>query len=537
MKKKSQAYYLCVAFSVFFLMALACFIKYINNLNISIVFGVGSLIMFACLMASIIHCIMHCQGISVKFCDQASLISEKKGKEIFAFFGYLSSPDQLFKISGNNITEFRLDSGTMVYNSTGEGEQDCKFDVVETCGLLPNKKFKLQVNSSLDYKMIFDVSDFSKLQSPGFCIFVQPNGNTVKIKEKMEKLRDFYIRSPKIENGILYINYGYKKFLESIEDARLILSKRVGIQSDGSVSQNVVTLYDLLLQKVFRSCPSDEEDIYPINRDGDPAFMSSDRRRDFWINQPDGRMALFLLSNFSLYSIAGRGSVCLSNARRLDDLNKKICCIQRYIARNGKLQDTSCLSDLFEKLRGIICDEEKIAYCSLHKNYLLNGGRYLSEAICEDLEDDLDRYIYAIASYQDYMGVAQSCNFIKNLLCSSGHENLVDQAKSLLDGNLYEAIKYNAPCYESMKVFQIVNELFSGSRMWYSGKELINAARQYIVRKYIPNQLGLFDEKFSTLAIGHVDQIIFIDGKQEIQVKSNISVDEVISNNASGVMP
>ena len=531
MKKKSQAYYFLVIFSVFFVIALSFFIKYRNGLTLNIVFGIGSLVMLVCFMVSIVHFVMHFQGISVKFSDRVSLLAEEKGKKIFALFGYLSSADQLTEISGNNITDFQPDSKTMMYNLTGE-EQDYGFDIVETCGLFPSRKFKLQLDSNLKYKMVFNPSDLSKLQSPGFCILVNANANTLKMKEKIEKLQDFYIRFPKVENGSLYIHYGYKKFAETLDDARLILSKRLGYQSESDLSQcKSVTLYDLLLHNVFLTCPGDEKDICPM---GNGNSLTIGDQSKFWINQPNGKMALFLLSNFSLYNIAGRGEVWLSNSQNLDDLNKKIRCIQGYIARHGKSQDSSPLSELFNRLRRIISyNQEKITYCSLHKNYLLSKGRYLSEAISEDLKDNTERYIYALASYQDCTSAAQSCDFIKNLLRSNGCEDLISQAESLLGGELYEEIKHDAPCYESMRIFSVGRRLFSGvrdTRLWYTGRELIDAAREYILKKYIPDQLGLIDEKFSSMMIGPVDKIVFLNEKEKVKVASSISVGEVVNN-------
>ena len=520
MKKKSQVYCLIVAFSVLFVIFLACFIKFIHNF-FSIAFGIISLVMLSCLVVSVFHLIMFFQGISVKFTGKSSLLLKEEGKEMFALFIPLSS-DQLIlisKIDGNNIISFQPDvESAMMYTSKRE-DKNCKFDVKETCGLLPSKKFELHLDGN--YQMIFNTSDFSKLCKPGFCILLKASVNALKIKEQIERLQDFYIRFPRIKNNILHINYGYKKFAESYDDARMILSRRSINQSYDNLSENkVVTLYDVLLHRIFMSCSNNETNVYPM---GD-----SDQERRLWIDKPDGRMALFLLSNFSLEAITGRKEAYLDDPKSLNILNKKITWVKNYIANNGKLNDSNYLSSLFDKLRSIICSEERITYYSLHRNYLLSDGRRLGEAICQDLEDDLDPYIYAIASYQDCEGVDKTCNFIKNLLCISGHEGLIDGAQFLLDDMLCKEVRYDVPCYEFMNIFRVMRKLFPQQDiMWCTGRELIDAARKYILDRYIPCKLGLFNEKFSSMEVGPVKECIFVNNDENVEVETSIEIDDI----------
>ncbi|MGN7619190.1 MAG: hypothetical protein ACTJLM_05005 [Ehrlichia sp.] len=332
-----------------------------------------SLVVFICLFISVIHLIMYFQGITVKFRDQASLSSEEKGKEILAFFGHLSH-EELSKVTGNNITRFQTCSSTN------------EFDVSESRGLLPSRKFKLQLDDTLGCKILFGVKDIRKLQSPGLCIFVQVDANTSKIKEKIRKLQGFSIRFAKVENGRLLIYYRYLE------------------PKDVRASKNEFT------------------------------------------------------------------------------------------------------------------------FCSMHKNCLLREGHCLDRVICEDLEDELERCICAIASYKDCEHVVPTCDFLKCLLRSRGYEGVICETESMLSNMLYKEIKCNTPYYESMMIFHVARRLFpKGDKLWYTGYELVDGARNYIVNKYM-SRVAVFESKFSSMRIGNVEKIVFVNEGERACIASNVAV-------------
>ncbi|MGN7619188.1 MAG: hypothetical protein ACTJLM_04995 [Ehrlichia sp.] len=388
----------------------------------------------------------------------------KEGEEFVCFMPFSQEELDKMNVSRNVIRLVRF--------SLDKGISNC--DIVQNKGLLTDRKLKLY--STFEYDMLFDNDSLAKVGTSGLCIFAkvgtsvsQVRRDIAEVEEKIGKCMNFF-KLLEISDGTLLLRYGYAECVKNEETANIYLRTPV---------DNGITFYDLLLQKVFKSCPDNKEYVCSVVKRGSE-FIKKNQVDDLWVNKPDGQMALFILSNFPPDQVVCRKKVY---GYGISNLNKKISWIRDYINLNGKVIDGSYLSKMIDKLRDIHCQQYELnLYNNFMDYYIDDEGNTVSSLISEDCRSSsIHPYILAIASYDSDYYFDKANEFIKKILYSEGYSHLINQVKSMLMGYLDINI-IDSPYSKNMHVASVLTVLSIGDKNC-TGEELIKYAREYVVKK------------------------------------------------------
>ncbi|WDM84822.1 hypothetical protein K6025_02835 [Ehrlichia sp. JZT12] len=456
----------------------------------NVALGISLLLVYICEFICI-GCLFVRLGIPIEFWDEKLTV----GKEEVGLFISGSTPEVLNAIN--------IKGGIVGLQGYSTGRKGLRLEIIQSKNLFLNKKFDLDVFA--DYGMFFNTTDIGKVDPPGLCIFVKNDPAIVKSNiEKAEKeifrcVR--YVKIPEMRDGVLSLRYEYTGLVEvrNKETAKLFLNTKVDFKKN-------ITLYDLLLRDIFKLCPNDKESVLPVS--------GKNETYNFWINTPNGQMALFLLRNFPLEEVVGRRKVYdEENGKR--NLNQLIGYVQSYIESNSKTvdYDNAYLNQVFDRLKNIQCEKSGInLYKNLHSNYYIANGKRInhlvSRMISKDSQDEPYSYIFAIASYQDNDSCIKTNEFIKKLLRSEGCEHLIEQAELMLKDSLHEKIIAGSACYESMKTADVMKAL--SINQYCTGQELITRAREYLmVHCCIPEIMPVYNRVFS-VEMGPVTKVVLM---------------------------
>ena len=455
---------------------------------LDIVFIVILVTLAICKIMTIIHLAMNMRGIPIKYQDSSLVIKENEG--CIFFIPCTCDSEELSKIDvDSNILEF-------VSHDT-DGDDD-KLLIVQNRGLFTNQELTLSISG--EYKIIDKINCISQMNSSGLCVFVKEKN----VQSDMDRMEE-YIDTNKFLHGFTYIEMYNKtlflrrkclKFIESKDkaNASLCLSSIVDVKSG-------ITLYDCLLQQLFEFCPNNKKYIFPK-----PDFFSGRNNNDdyFWINSDNGKIALFLLRNFPPSRVIQRNQIYGDSA---SGLNKKVAYIQDYIDKNPKMRCENCLDEVFSLLRDVACSQYRVnLYNNLFKNYSVDGETEIRDLILQDLDQDIYRYIFTIASYQDD---SPSNKFIRELLMEKTDEDFVNSIKTILNNYRGPMIK-TSPDYKRLKIDDILKVLSLSSRTRCTVSQLVKRVREYIVKRYTQNLMPFYSEVCS-VELGSVEDIVILE--------------------------
>ena len=448
------------------------------------------------------------RGVSVEL--QNKQLNIKEGEEVVLFAPF--SVEELDKINaGRNIVKF------LGFTSEKEG---IGFHIIQR-GIFDDQELRLY--STSDYQILFNNDEIANVNTPGLCLCVKVVNGISQIKKDIAEVHSTiaenvgFFRLLEISNGDLFFKYGYVEIVKDRESANLFLKTAIDVTSGRS-------FYNLLLQKVFTSCPNDKKSLYSLDKSRDGSSVE-DQVDNLWINGPDGQMALFILNNFPPSEIVGSNKVSENRAK---DLNRKICLVQSYIKQHGEvIEDESCLNRMIEALRDIQCQVYNMnSYNSLYQDYYIND-KYdtISSLMCQDLNNgNVDPYIFAIASYESSYYFDETSIFFRKLLCSKGYSDVIKHTNSLLIGYLDESIA-NSPYYEKINIESLLPILSMDENC--KGQELIESARKYILKRYM-SRVGVFYNRSFSIKIGSVKNIVLMSGIKT----SEVAIQNVVELNS-----
>ncbi|WDM84821.1 hypothetical protein K6025_02830 [Ehrlichia sp. JZT12] len=417
-----------------------------------------------------------------------------------AVFFVPCSPEELEKIDvGNNIvklTECASDVGILNLNVIQNGKSCISR--------------KLNLCNTFEYEILLNNDELSKVGGcSGLYIFVKVNSisrirEIIEFAERNVEESVSFVKFLEVSDGTLILNYKNIKFVQDKRDARSFLRTQL------SSGRKSISFYDLLLQRVFESCPDDKKSVYQINGSKFPGRNQVD---NLWINKPDGRMALFILSNFPPDQIIiGRSKIFGGRI-----LNKKVGWIQGYIERNGRIRDESYFKKMIDELKDIQFQQyEMNLYDNLHVDYYVdNQGNSISSLMCEDCKNaSIYPYIFAIAAYDSDYYFDETNDFIKKLLHSKGYGYLIKQSSDMLRGYLDKSI-IDSPKCEGMSIPYILTMLSLDRNC--TGQELVNCTREYIVKRYV-SHVPPFYNLCSSIKVGNVKNIVLTSRVKENEI-------------------
>ncbi|WP_143339985.1 MULTISPECIES: hypothetical protein [Ehrlichia] len=401
----------------------------------------------------------------------STLPSIKENEQIALFIPL--SDDQLNRLDPNSkIVEIKYDRVATGINLNGE--KDIVLNITQKkYGLCATRVVDVVVNS--DRKCMLLTSNQGIAQVSGRGIFIVVNKRPSTIKDITSKMR-FYIKYPEMKDGVLSLTCNYSAMCSSIKGALGML--RYKVESAGDCEEQM-SLYELLLKEMFRSCPSDSSLVVP----SDTSIRSG--TESLWINQSDGQLTMALLINFSTSMVLGRGSR-LNNDKKLF---AKITLLQDYIVQNGITSDPEIFPKLFEKIRYKFCKVHRAIsqYRCLYNDYYTKYGVTFSELIRSEIRNGntILAAMVAIASYQcrgtDFATATNS--FLKEILSSVGSSNLIAEVNDIINGDLYARVNLNSYKLLGLGISSALKVISKSLGAFCTNEQLIDCARNYIMSK------------------------------------------------------
>ncbi|AHC39701.1 hypothetical protein EMUR_01835 [Ehrlichia muris AS145] len=426
------------------------------------ILGIAAILVSGIMSFVITRAILACQDAT----ESHNTLPSIKENEQMALFIPLSD-DQFNKLdSKGKIVKIKYDRVGTGINLNGE--KDIVLNVTQRkYGLCATRVVDVVVSADNKCMLLMKNQDIAQLSGRGIVIVV--NKRPSEINDIVSK-RGFYIKYPEMKDGVLSLACNYS----AVDNTRGHMSNM--LRYNGG-STGGISVYELLLKDLLRSCPGDSSLVVPSStslRIGE---------ENLWINQNDGQLTVALLANFSSFTVLGRTSIFGENEK----LCNKIALLRDYIEQNNVAPDTGILTELFEKIRYKYCEvHDRHQYSGLYKDYDTKYGMTFSDLIRSKIRNGDRRLaaMVAIASHQ-CQGVTDSDtktnDFLKGILCSVGSGNLIAEVHDLIDDDLCKRVNLNSYKLIGLGIscaLQVMSKSLGG---YCSAEALISYARSYIM--------------------------------------------------------
>ena len=480
----------CVILVIFSL----CLIGYIRFRDGSLVFDISFPIVFLILLTCVIVSAVYCKNTSRKIKNELSSI--KKGKEFVLVIPVIGDDVNPVNIEDKIV---KLESDQVQAAECDTLREDFIFYVTQSSQTMNLRKSVLKLDTSRKCKMIFNNDDLSESldNEKGQNLYVLIRDMS-EIKKLTQEFKKICITCPEIIDGDLWIHFEANKLIKDKNTLKVFLNDPA--RGCG------FTVYEFFIAGLFRSCPSDEESISRVE------CQDVSKQEDLWINTPDGKMAVYFLSMFSPLEVLGRTTV---HENEENDLNKKIKYVLNYIQQNGVPDSEFNFSDILSSIREKFFgnQESRIPlYSVMNQNWIVDekGEKSLSDLICKDVKHDIYKCIIAIACvYDDDPTFYQANYLILCFLYFYGCESVINKVKDVLN-NYSGVINYNSPYYKSLKIGSVMKMLSINNTKQCTTKELVDAARKYLVKRYM-HHLSIFLRRETFLfKVGPIEKVFFI---------------------------
>ena len=504
---------------VIFIAFVACCIKFGDTLlNLSLCISLISLIIVCSLCIFIMEKLLN----SLQHKKNDLHIEKQELKKIALFFNCM--PGEVDKIDEMSCVSELKYARPRLCDDMSESTQEeyCICYVKQKYKFKPSRKFELKLKHD-SYEILLGDSSNTMFNS-GFYIFTKIEESV--LNELMTE-KDLSKYVPEIRNGVVWLHCECKSLISDEESLKSFLMSMdqayASSCSEFCFSKNV-TVYESIIKSLFFSCPSDKNAICPVSSND----VSSVDLENFWINTPDGKAAMCLLSMFPAVEILGKKKFFENKS---STLNKRIKCVQDYINRNGVNTDELNFDYIlnFLKKRIKIHDSEIPLYGFIDDEYPLIRDSNLNviHLIVEDLKCDLYKYILAIASFKcEHKAYYANC-LIRDLMLSE-HRDFIGQVDGILGRYLDDVINDQLPC-ENRNA--ILKELSMDSSKEYTGKELIYHARYYLVNRYV-HQVSAVVLNSVPIKIGPVEGMGIMFDQQD-ELPASVLAMSVINSNAA----
>ncbi|MGN7619175.1 MAG: hypothetical protein ACTJLM_04930 [Ehrlichia sp.] len=476
-----------------------------NTLSLkNIALNVVLLLVVICLSFNITHLVAHTsKGVAVV--SQNKELTIKRDRQVIIFIP--CSPQELEKIGTNNniieLTGSRSEEGAF------------GFDIVQNCGLMPSRRLRLQRNICSNHRVLFSDRDLAWMNTSGIAIVVNVHYATVTRKF----ISEVGVKYPEIrDDSNAFLKCEYVKFAENTKDLMFYLCSTRTVVVDNilpeikseivcdrlSENEVILNIYDVLLWEVFRSFPSDK--------------FTTNEEKKLWLDGNDGRIAMFLLRNFSLPSITGSRDVYLPNPETTRTLNSKLDWVLMNMAGCAVIESEEILTSVFGRIKNVLCnlDCRLYSYNFLYQvqGYCIDYHSTLYDLMCKDLRDRSYQCIFALASCRDSSDAAMTNNFIHGLLRSVNCCDLIGEVQYVLENGCFDkVIDSSMACYDTLGLRDILKMLSMDGEKRYTFRDLVNCAREHLVKRYVVNSLSLVPRRILSTEVGKVESVVLVSKK------------------------
>ncbi|WP_230581701.1 hypothetical protein [Ehrlichia chaffeensis] len=292
-------------------------------------------VMAIAMLVTIVHIAMMCSQSYTKI--EAALPSIEEGKQVIVFVPLTENTVRRLNF-GNEISKIECDDRASILNLGPKREKSIVLKVTRKYGLCSQKTVNVGVDGSRKCAVLFNNQQAAQIEGPGLYCITKFNKNSEKFRSQYQDDASMNIEYVEMEGGNLLMYYTYYRRQLSKDYMDFLLHKKVEDKSHtASDGGDTITLYEVVLRGLLRSCPSSPTLIFPSDDCQDS---------EAWVNSGDGRLALSFLLHFSPASILG-------SADRLKDktLVQKVRFFRDYIIEKDLNPNDDDLPVLGDKIK------------------------------------------------------------------------------------------------------------------------------------------------------------------------------------------
>ncbi|ABD45278.1 hypothetical protein ECH_0707 [Ehrlichia chaffeensis str. Arkansas] len=473
-------------------------------------------VMAIAMLVTIVHIAMMCSQSYTKI--EAALPSIEEGKQVIVFVPLTENTVRRLNF-GNEISKIECDDRASILNLGPKREKSIVLKVTRKYGLCSQKTVNVGVDGSRKCAVLFNNQQAAQIEGPGLYCITKFNKNSEKFRSQYQDDASMNIEYVEMEGGNLLMYYTYYRRQLSKDYMDFLLHKKVEDKSHtASDGGDTITLYEVVLRGLLRSCPSSPTLIFPSDDCQDS---------EAWVNSGDGRLALSFLLHFSPASI-------LSSADRLKDktLVQKVRLFRDYIIEKDLNPNDDDLPVLGDKIKYKFFEthDRLSSYRNLENRFTTSGRSFLELLSDKVREDDIVAGMLALAAHQFQDAIepeTRSNMLLKNILNAEGKHDMVEEVKqlfgsepdSLLGNDPYSIITFASYKLIGLDISPALNLLQASLGPSCTLQELVNGARKYVMSIYWSN-IVVSDVVLDGVNFGPIEDTCLCTGR-DIEIDSS----------------
>ncbi|AHX05498.1 hypothetical protein [Ehrlichia chaffeensis] len=473
-------------------------------------------VMAIAMLVTIVHIAMMCSQSYTKI--EAALPSIEEGKQVIVFVPLTENTVRRLNF-GNEISKIECDDRASILNLGPKREKSIVLKVTRKYGLCSQKTVNVGVDGSRKCAVLFNNQQAAQIEGPGLYCITKFNKNSEKFRSQYQDDASMNIEYVEMEGGSLLMYYTYYRRQLSKDYMDFLLNKKVEDKSHtASDGGDTITLYEVVLRGLLRSCPSSPTLIFPSDDCQDS---------EAWVNSGDGRLALSFLLHFSPASI-------LSSADRLKDktLVQKVRLFRDYIIEKDLNPNDDDLPVLGDKIKYKFFEthDRLSSYRNLENRFTTSGISFLELLSDKVREDDIVAGMLALAAHQFQDAIepeTRSNMLLKNILNAEGKHDMVEEVKqlfgsepdSLLGNDPYSIITFASYKLIGLDISPALNLLQASLGSSCTLQELVNGARKHVMSIYWSN-IVVSDVVLDGVNFGPIEDTCLCTGR-DIEIDSS----------------
>ncbi|AHX06487.1 hypothetical protein ECHLIB_0426 [Ehrlichia chaffeensis str. Liberty] len=473
-------------------------------------------VMAIAMLVTIVHIAMMCSQSYTKI--EAALPSIEEGKQVIVFVPLTENTVRRLNF-GSEISKIECDGRASILNLGPKREKSIVLKVTRKYGLCSQKTVNVGVDGSRKCAVLFNNQQAAQIEGPGLYCITKFNKNSEKFRSQYQDDASMNIEYVEMEGGSLLMYYTYYRRQLSKDYMDFLLNKKVEDKSHtASDGGDTITLYEVVLRGLLRSCPSSPTLIFPSDDCQDS---------EAWVNSGDGRLALSFLLHFSPASI-------LSSADRLKDktLVQKVRFFRDYIIEKDLNPNDDDLPVLGDKIKYKFFEthDRLSSYRNLENRFTTSGISFLELLSDKVREDDIVAGVLALAAHQFQDAIepeTRSNMLLKNILNAEGKHDMVEEVKqlfgsepdSLLGNDPYSIITFASYKLIGLDISPALNLLQASLGSSCTLQELVNGARKHVMSIYWSN-IVVSDVVLDGVNFGPIEDTCLCTGR-DIEIDSS----------------
>ncbi|AHX03779.1 hypothetical protein ECHHL_0627 [Ehrlichia chaffeensis str. Heartland] len=474
-------------------------------------------VMAIAMLVTIVHIAMMCSQSYTKI--EAALPSIEEGKQVIVFVPLTENTVRRLNF-GSEISKIECDGRASILNLGPKREKSIVLKVTRKYGLCSQKTVNVGVDGSRKCAVLFNNQQAAQIEGPGLYCITKFNKNSEKLRSELQddiSMSIEYVETTHAGDLLVYYTYNRRQLTES--SMSFLLNKEVEDKSHtASDGGDTITLYEVVLRGLLRSCPSSPTLIFPSDDCQDS---------EAWVNSGDGRLALSFLLHFSPASILG-------SADRLKDktLVQKVRFFRDYIIEKDLNPNDDDLPVLGDKIKYKFFEthDKLSSYRNLENRFTTRGISFFRLLRDQVQGDDIVAGMLALAAHQfrDATEPETRSNMcLRNILNVEGKHDMTEEVRQLfgsgpdsLSGNdPYSIITFASYKLMGLGISPALKFLQPSLGPACTLRELVNGARKYVMDIYWSN-IVVPDMALDGVNFGPIEDTCLCTGR-DIEIDSS----------------